>query len=71
MQSPEQIKEAQDYEQIFQQYLEICNQAIEQNTKANFLIQKFGVHDSKHWKKRQPFMLLFMMIDQKRHLNYG
>jgi len=31
MQSAQQIKDAKDYEQVFQQYLEICNRAIEQN----------------------------------------
>ncbi len=31
MQSAEQQSEAQDYEEVFQQYLEICNRAIERN----------------------------------------
>jgi len=31
MQTLEKISEATDYEQVFQQYLEICNRAIEQN----------------------------------------
>jgi len=31
MKAAEQINDAKEYEQIFQQYLEICNQAIEKN----------------------------------------
>ena len=31
MKAAEQIKDAKEYEQVFQQYLEICNRAIEQN----------------------------------------
>lgn len=31
MQSAQEIKEAGDYERVFQQYLAICNRAIEQN----------------------------------------
>jgi hypothetical protein len=31
MQSAEQIKDAKEYDLVFQQYLEICNRAIEQN----------------------------------------
>jgi len=31
MQPAEKIKDSQEYEQVFQQYLEICNRAIEQN----------------------------------------
>lgn len=31
MQTVEQINETQDYEKVFQRYLEICNLAIEQN----------------------------------------
>jgi hypothetical protein len=31
MASEKDIKDTQEYEQVFQQYLEICNQAIEQN----------------------------------------
>jgi hypothetical protein len=31
MKAAEQIKDAQEYELVFQQYLEICNRAIEQN----------------------------------------
>lgn len=31
MESAQAIKDAEDYEQLFQQYLEICNQALEQN----------------------------------------
>ncbi len=31
MQTAQETKEAHDYEQVFQQYLEICNRAIEQN----------------------------------------
>lgn len=31
MQKTEQIKDAHEYEEVFQQYLNICNQAIEQN----------------------------------------
>ena len=31
MKAAEQIKDAQEYELVFQKYLEICNQAIEQN----------------------------------------
>ncbi len=33
MKSAKEIKDAQEYEKIFQQYLEICNRAIEQNKK--------------------------------------
>ena len=31
METAEKIKDAEEYEKVFQQYLEICNQAIEQN----------------------------------------
>jgi hypothetical protein len=31
MKAAEKIKDAKEYEQVFQQYLEICNRAIEQN----------------------------------------
>ena len=31
MQLAEQIKDAEEYERVFQQYLEICNRSIEQN----------------------------------------
>lgn len=33
MKKAQQIKDAQEYEEVFQQYLEICNRAIEQNKK--------------------------------------
>lgn len=35
MQTVQENKDAQDYEHVFQQYLEICNQAIEKN-KSKF-----------------------------------
>ena len=31
MESAKEIKDAKEYEQVFQQYLEICNRSIEQN----------------------------------------
>lgn len=31
MEAAEKIKDAKEYEEVFQQYLEICNRAIEQN----------------------------------------
>ena len=35
METAQQIKDAHDYEKVFQQYLEICNRAIEKN-KSKF-----------------------------------
>ena len=44
MTSADKIKDATEYEEIFQQYLEICNQAIEHNKNKFPYTEIWGAH---------------------------
>jgi hypothetical protein len=66
MEQAQQIKDAQEYEKVFQQYLQICNRAIEQNRNKFPYTEIWGARFAKLGSDKEAILQAIIYDDRPK-----